>query len=102
VINRDKLVDLNLETGRFLLDGLRASCKQYPHMIGNARGLGTFCAFDAHDSQTRDKLVLKLKNLGIQCGASGDLAVRIRPSLVFTKDHASLFLDRLNQALRSF
>ncbi len=101
VINRDKLVDLNLKTGRFLLDGLKASCKQYAHVIANARGLGTFCAFDAHNSQTRDKLVSKLKNLGIQCGASGDFAVRIRPSLVFTSDHASLFLDRLNQALRS-
>ena len=39
---------------------------------------------------------------GIQCGGSGDKTFRIRPSLIFTKKHADIFLDRLDKVLVSF
>lgn len=101
VIKRDNLIQLNKETGDFMLDGLKRLCKTYPNLIANARGLGTFTAFDGTTAQVRDKIVTKLKNSGIQCGASGDVAFRIRPALIFTQKHASIFLDRLDKALQS-
>jgi 4-aminobutyrate aminotransferase/(S)-3-amino-2-methylpropionate transaminase len=68
----------------------------------NARGLGTFQAFDGSSSEVRDKIVLKMRNLGVQCGASGDLALRLRPALIFKQKHAEILLDRLDRALKSF
>lgn len=100
-IRRDKLVELNKETGDFMLSNLKRLCKQYPGLIMNARGLGTFTAIDGVTASIRDKLILKLRSLGVQSGASGENTLRIRPSLIFTKSHATLFMDRLEQSLKS-
>ena len=101
-MNRDKLIDLNRETGVYILSGLKQLCNQYPHLIANARGLGTFCAYDCVSTAMRDELVNKMKNKGIQCGPSGDFSFRLRPSLTFTPKHADIFLDRLDQCLKTF
>lgn len=85
-----------------MLDNLKKLCKKHSNLIENARGLGTFQAFDGKSAEIRDALVQKLRNSGIQCGASGDLALRIRPSLIFGKKHAEIFLDRLEKVLKSF
>lgn len=37
----------------------------HPSLVHSARGAGTFCAIDCHDSATRDKLVGQLKNKGL-------------------------------------
>lgn len=100
-VHRDKLIDLNRDTGKYMLDHLKTFCKKYPHLINSARGLGTFSSFDGATAEIRDKIIQKLKNLGIQCGACGDKTMRIRPSLIFTQKHADVFLDRLEQALKS-
>jgi hypothetical protein len=47
-----------------MLNGLKKLCKDYPKLIANARGLGTFCAFDGADANIRDKIVQGLKNSG--------------------------------------
>jgi 4-aminobutyrate aminotransferase/(S)-3-amino-2-methylpropionate transaminase len=101
VIKRDNLIELNRVTGEHLLNGLKKLCRSYSNLIANARGLGTFCSFDGVTPQIRDKIVSELKNNGVQCGASGDFTFRIRPSLIFTKKHADLFLNRLNDVLKS-
>ncbi len=64
VVKRDNLIDLNRETGEYLLDNLKKVCKQNPELVMNARGLGTFAAFDVVNGETRDKLIDKMKNLG--------------------------------------
>lgn len=64
VIKRDKLVELNQKTGDYLLSNLKSLCKTYPKLIANARGLGTFCAFDGSSAKVRDDLITKLKNMG--------------------------------------
>ena len=87
--------------GEYMLGELKKYCKTYPGLMMNARGLGTFCAFDIVSSSVRDQLVDKLRSLGIQCGPAGDLAVRVRPSLIFTRKHADIFLDSLQTALKS-
>lgn len=101
-IRRDKLLELNRQTGAFLLDNLKRLCKSHSSLIGNARGLGTFLAVDGRSAEIRDSLVQKLRNLGIQCGAAGDVALRVRPALIFTPKHAEIFVDRLDKALKSF
>jgi 4-aminobutyrate aminotransferase / (S)-3-amino-2-methylpropionate transaminase len=84
-----------------MLDRLKSLCKQYPNLIMNARGLGTFNSIDGANAAVRDKIIQKLRNLGIQSGPCGDRTLRIRPALIFTQRHAEIFLDRFEKALRS-
>ena len=37
---------------------------KYPSLIHSVRGVGTFCAFDCYSTETRNKLVLNLRNRG--------------------------------------
>jgi 4-aminobutyrate aminotransferase/(S)-3-amino-2-methylpropionate transaminase len=98
-IQRDKLIELNQAVGAYMTLHLKAACNDYPNLIADARGLGTFSSFDGRTPQIRDQIVQRLKNSGIQCGGSGDRTFRIRPSLIFTQKHADIFLDKLNQVL---
>lgn len=63
-IKRDKLLELNQTVGNYMLEILKKFCKDYPHLIKNARGLGTYSAFDGVDVKTRDQIISKLKNMG--------------------------------------
>lgn len=85
-----------------MLTGLKGLCKEYPHLINSARGLGTFNAFDGVDAGVRDQIVGKLKNIGVLTGGSGDKTLRVRPSLIFTKKHCDIFMDKLDTVLKSF
>jgi len=86
--------------GAILLDGLKDLEKRYKYIF-NARGRGTFCAFDCTSSEARDEMVELLKKEGIQSGGAGPLAIRLRPSLVFQPNHAAIFLDKLEKVLKS-
>lgn len=100
-IRRDNLIELNRETGYIMLDGMKRMCRDFPELIMNARGLGTFTAFDGATVEVRDTIISKLKNIGIMCGSSGEMTFRIRPALIFAPKHAYIFLDRLEQVLKS-
>lgn len=100
-MRKDNLIELNRNVGEYMLNVLKSYCQQYPHLINSARGLGTFTAFDGVDANVRDQIIVKLKNHGVLSGASGHNTLRIRPSLIFTKKHADIFLDRLNTVLKS-
>lgn len=39
---------------------------QYPSILSRARGQGTFCAIDACDDATRDRIMLKARDKGIK------------------------------------
>jgi len=100
-VKRDNLMELNQITGKHLLNGLKEYCKQYPHLIKNARGLGTYCAYDGVDSSVRDKIYAGLRNAGIQTGPCGTKSMRLRPALNFTPKHADVFLNKLGHVLAS-
>lgn len=100
-VQKENLQELNQITGKYLLDGLKEYCKQYPHLINSARGLGTFCAYDGVDASVRDKIYTKLRNVGVHSGPCGNISMRLRPSLNFTPKHADIFLGKLGQVLAS-
>lgn len=77
---------------------------QLPHLnkdkIQSVRGQGTFIAFDLPTAAQRDKLLLDIRQLGVNLGGCGDRTVRLRPMLTFQKHHADILLDSLDQALK--
>lgn len=100
VVRNDKLVDAARDTGNFLLAGLKHLQSLYPGVVFNARGLGTLCAVNFPTSSVRDSAVLALRNRGVNAGVCGTAAMRLRPSLIFTEDHASIFLNHLEAVLK--
>lgn len=100
VIHRDKLLELVISVGHVLEDGLNDLEKKYSNIINSSRGRGTFRAFNGCTTEVRNQITSKLKLKGIVAGGSGDLAVRMRPSLLFQKQHAEIFLSSLNDVLK--
>lgn len=101
VIQNENLVTKIEETGKKLLRGIEELQKKFPDHISNARGKGTFCAFDLKDGPTRDKLVDKLALNGIYSGGCGDKSIRVRTALVFNDKHKDILLDKLEQVSKS-
>lgn len=102
VIRRDSLLENMRVTGDLIYTNLIELENKYPHLINSTRGKdrGTFIAFNGADSKTRDNIVDGLKKKGVQVGACGDSAIRLRPALIFQPSHANILLDRLAQVLQ--
>ncbi|XP_062402057.1 4-aminobutyrate aminotransferase, mitochondrial-like [Sardina pilchardus] len=99
VIRKENLLDQVKRTGHVMLNGLYDLQARYPHLLSRARGLGTFCAIDVKDEDTRNKLILKARNKGVVLGGCGSQSIRFRPSLVFKEHHAQLFLSIFSDAV---
>lgn len=95
-----RLLDSVTNTGAVLLAGLRDLESQYPGYLKNVRGLGSLCAVDMPDAATRDKIMLAMRNKGVHTGGCGTSTLRLRPSLLFTKRHADIFLDTFSTVLK--
>ena len=63
-VKEENLIENTRKTGDVLLQGLRDLGKKYPQLFLNARGRGTFCAFDMPDAPVRDKFVGQMRNAG--------------------------------------
>uniref|UniRef100_A0A674EDJ2 4-aminobutyrate aminotransferase, mitochondrial n=1 Tax=Salmo trutta TaxID=8032 RepID=A0A674EDJ2_SALTR len=99
VIKTENLLDQAKRSGKVILEGLYNLQDKYPHLLSRARGIGTFCAIDVKDEDTRNNLILKARNKGVVLGGCGTQSIRFRPALVFTEHHAHLFLDIFNDAI---
>jgi 4-aminobutyrate aminotransferase/(S)-3-amino-2-methylpropionate transaminase len=97
-IERLDLVRHTASTGDYLFGGLQRLAEKYPKDIQNLRGQGqgTFIAFDC---PRRDEVLKKAKAHGINIGGSGEMAVRLRPMLIFQNHHADMLLERLERIL---
>jgi 4-aminobutyrate aminotransferase/(S)-3-amino-2-methylpropionate transaminase len=95
-IERLDLVRNAAVTGDYLYAGLERLAERYPRDISNLRGKGqgTFIAFDNH---RRDEVLKKAKAQGVNIGGSGEMAVRLRPMLIFQRHHADMLLERLDK-----
>ncbi|KAL6708746.1 4-aminobutyrate transaminase [Coniothyrium glycines] len=93
-IEKHNLVERTAEVGKYLMSGLKALSQKFPEEVINLRGAGTFIAFD---SERRDEVVKLSKQLGVNIGASGQSAVRLRPMLIFEEGHADILLSTLER-----
>ena len=108
IIEQQDLQAHALETGRYLLDGLRELASDNP-MIGDIRGSGLFIGIDlVSDRESREpataqtkKAVNILRQHGVLIGSTGqyDNILKIRPPMVFSKENADLLLQKLKIAL---
>ena len=85
--------------GATLVDGLKALQSKYPHVLANARGVGTLVAVDFDTAERRDAVTRELLQNGVDIGGCGSTTMRARPGLYFTSAHAKIFLDKLGEAL---
>jgi 4-aminobutyrate aminotransferase/(S)-3-amino-2-methylpropionate transaminase len=99
-IERLDLVRNTAATGDYLFDGIKRLAEKFPREILNLRGQGqgTFIAFD---SPRRDEVLRKAKAHGVNIGGSGEMAVRLRPMLIFQRHHADLLLERMEKIFGS-
>jgi len=97
VIDRDQLIPKTVAAGDVVQNGLHSLVREYPDLIKNARGVGTFCAFDAvGGGASRDKMLGALKQKGIWAGGCGQESIRLRPALVFGETQANIFLEAVS------
>ncbi|XP_058794257.1 4-aminobutyrate aminotransferase, mitochondrial isoform X2 [Phymastichus coffea] len=100
VILKENLLDKVTRVGNYTLNELVKMENEFSSSINSSRGRGTFIAFDCASAQLRDSVVKKLLQKGIQAGGCGEKAVRLRPALTFSEDHANIFLDSLRSVLK--
>ena len=96
IIREESLLERVNKTGSTILRGLAELESRFPEVLSRSRGLGTLCAIDVKNAETRDKILHGLKQRGINLGGCGDHTIRIRPSLTFTPHHANIMLDNID------
>lgn len=99
-VKRAGLLALAQRAGARLERGIAELQREHPQLLSAARGRGTFRAVDLPTPQKRDQLLKELKKRGVQAGACGTSAMRLRPALIFGERHADIFLDRFRDALK--
>jgi len=98
-IREESLLERVNKTGSTILSGLADLESRFSEVLSSSRGLGTLCAVDVKNVETRDKILHGLRQRGINLGGCGDSTIRIRPSLTFTPHHASIMLDNIDAVM---
>ena len=106
VIEKEALQQNALEVGQYLRDGLGVLQKDYP-VIGEIRGSGLLQGVDivkpdgSLDPEMADRIMNHMRENGILIGTTGQHypTLKIRPPIVFQKEHAELLLEALMKAL---
>jgi 4-aminobutyrate aminotransferase/(S)-3-amino-2-methylpropionate transaminase len=102
VIGRDNLMQVVKDSGATLIKGLTELQNEYPNLLHSVRGKGTFVAIDARDGKLRDKILIDLRNKGVQLGYCGESTMRFRPALIFQPKHAGICVSKLEEVLKSY
>ena len=108
VIQRDRLAERSEELGAAVRAGVRALATRHP-LIGDVRGAGLFLGVEIvsdREERTPDSVaaldvVNALRELGVLVSVAGpgNNVLKVRPSLVYSDEDATLFVDRLDEAL---
>ncbi len=108
IVQRDGLLDNVRSSGTYLLDGLRRLAEKHA-LIGDVRGKGLFLAVDlVRDRNTREPaaeearaIIERMREAGVLVALIGEKrnAIKFRPPLIFTTEHADIALNALDQAL---
>jgi 4-aminobutyrate aminotransferase-like enzyme len=101
VIEDEGLLDNARDTGAYLVGGLRDLASRHD-CLGNVRGAGLFIGADivrdgAADAALALRVVNGLRAAKVLISATGKAGnvLKIRPPLVFTREHADIFLGRM-------
>ena len=107
-IQERNLCDQTADVGRYLTDRLAELAETHP-IIGNIRGRGMFLGIDvvtdpetkAIDAATARRIPDAMKQAGVLMGISGPFGntLKVRPPLVFERQHADVVVDALDQVL---
>ncbi len=110
VLEQDNLQKNALQTGRYLRACLESLAEDFP-VIGDVRGHGLFLAVDlVSDRASREpaaavarSVVNGLKERGVLTNTIGPHAnvLKLRPPMVFSRDHADTFLAAFSEVLGS-
>jgi 4-aminobutyrate aminotransferase-like enzyme len=106
VIEQENLIANAHESGKFLLDGLKSLAARHT-VIGDVRGMGLYAGVDftspdgTPDAATAAKVVNGLREEKVLIGAAGPHVntLKIRPPLVFQREHAEILLTSLERVL---
>jgi 4-aminobutyrate aminotransferase-like enzyme len=108
VIEGENIIQNARETGAYLRAGLQDLAKRY-EAIGDVRGVGLFVGVElvkdratrAPDGEITAKLVNGLRERRVLISAAGPHAnvLKIRPPLVFQREHADRFLEAMDATL---
>lgn len=108
VIEQEELQQHALETGNFLMAGLRRLMEKHP-IIGDVRGHGLFVGAEmVRDRKTLepavpeiDWVVEEMRDRGFLISTDGPLynVLKIKPPIVFNKKNAADMVEHLDQAL---
>lgn len=109
VIHDEEMQQHALETGHYLMDGLKRLMKKHP-LIGDVRGQGLFVGVEmVKDRKTMepavpeiDGVVEKMKNKGYLLSTDGPLhnVLKIKPPLPFSKQNADELVQYLDEILK--
>ena len=111
VIEAEGLAENAGQVGAYLLDDLQALWRKYDR-IGDVRGAGLFVGVECvKERRTKEPLAaaathvvndLRRRRVLISVTGPGANVLKIRPPMVFTREHADIFLAALGEALASF
>ncbi len=109
VLEEEALQRNALVTGHYLGEGIRALAARHP-VIGDVRGDGLFKAVELVEDRTvrtpaadaARAIMNRLKEKGVLTGVIGRHGniLKLRPPMVFTKQHADRFLEAFDEVLR--
>lgn len=108
VIETEKMQQHALETGNYLMNGLRILMNKFS-IIGDVRGNGLFIGAELVRSRETlepavpeiDLVVEKMKNRGFLISTDGPLhnVLKIKPPMVFSKENAAALITNLDAVL---
>jgi 4-aminobutyrate aminotransferase-like enzyme/Ser/Thr protein kinase RdoA (MazF antagonist) len=106
VIEKEGLQQNAHEVGQYLKEGLGELQKSYPQ-LGQVHGSGLLLGLDINtpkgkpDPEIADKIMNHMRQNGVLVGITGQKSsvLKIRPPLVFEKEHADILLAVLKKAL---
>jgi len=101
IIEQEGLVKNAKQNGEYLLGQLTNLQNEFSDLVSNARGKGLFCAFDLHDSDSRDKLTSMLMENNVIVLGSGKKSIRFRPHLNITKDDIDIGIEAIKHCLKN-
>ncbi|KAF1790097.1 P-loop containing nucleoside triphosphate hydrolase [Phytophthora cactorum] len=97
VVESDSLLENVNITGDYLKTGLDEIAAEFPALVSNVRGQGTYLAMDFPTETVRNQFVSVMKTKGVASGGCGVNSVRFRPALVFQPKHAAQYLDKMKE-----